>query len=149
MIGKSRKPVSLGRHRRNCSVCAHPQCNEIETDFIAWHSPGAIADKYGFADRASIYRHAHALSLFDKRRANVRAALELIIEKAGEVEVTSSAIVSAVQAYSKINSAGQWIDPSDRISLRELYDRMTAQELDLYARTGRLPDWFGALVTKE
>lgn len=79
----------------------------------------------------------------------MRAALELIIEKAGEVEVTSSAIVSAIQIYSKINSAGQWIDPSDRVSLRELYDRMTPQEMDLYARTGELPEWFRALTTKE
>jgi hypothetical protein len=58
------------------------------------------------SDSASVYRHAHALELFQKRQRNVRAALERIIEKAGEVDVTASAVVAAVQAYAKINSAG-------------------------------------------
>lgn len=93
-----------------------------------------------------MYRHAHAFSLFDKRRTNVRAALEKIIEKAGEVEVSASAVVAAIQAYSKINAVGQWIDPSEQVGMRDLYERMTAQEMDVYARTGQLPDWFKALT---
>lgn len=146
---QKKKAVSIGRHRRNCSICAHAQRDQIEADFISWQSPAVIATEYGLADRGTVYRHAHAFSLFDKRRLNLRAALERIIEKASEVEVTSAAIVSAVQVYSKINSAGQWIDPSERISLRELYERMTPQEMDLYARTGELPEWFRALAKKE
>jgi hypothetical protein len=51
--------------------------------------------------RDSIYRHAHALGLMEKRRRNVRAALEKIIEKAGDVEVSATAVVSAVAAYCK------------------------------------------------
>jgi hypothetical protein len=58
--------VNVGRHRRNFSICAHPQIEEIEGDFISWRSPAAIATEYGLADRASVYRHAHALGLFDK-----------------------------------------------------------------------------------
>ena len=75
------RATSLGRHRRNCTVCGHPKCAEIDADFVSWRSPGAIAQEYGLADRASIYRHAHALGLFAKRQRNVRAALERIIEK--------------------------------------------------------------------
>jgi hypothetical protein len=74
--------VSLGRHQRNCSICAHPQREEIEAGFIGWRSPAAIAEEFGLADRTSVYRHAHALGLFDKRKRNIRAALERIIEKA-------------------------------------------------------------------
>jgi hypothetical protein len=96
--------VKLGRHQRNCSICAPEQRESIETDFVSWRSPAAIATEYGLADR-SRYRHAHALELFDIRRKNVRAALEMLIEKAGEVDVTSSALVAAVQAYAKINAA--------------------------------------------
>ena len=82
------KTVSLGRHKRSCSICPHPNRAEIEAEFVAWRSPAALAQQYGLADRVSVYRHAHALGLFDKRRRNLRAALERIIEKAGEVEVT-------------------------------------------------------------
>jgi hypothetical protein len=139
--GKS-QATSLGRHRRNCTVCSHAKCAEIESDFVSWRSPGAIAQEYGLADRSSVYRHARALGLFPKRQRNVRAALERIIEKAGEVEVSAAAVVAAVQAYSKLNAAGQWVDRSEHLNLNEMFDRMTQQELEAYARDGTLPDWF-------
>jgi hypothetical protein len=92
------------------------------------------------------YRHAHALGLFPKRQRNVRAALERIIEKAGEVDVTASAVVAAVQAYSKINAAGEWIDRTETVSMNDLFEKMTTQELESYAQTGELPEWFKATV---
>jgi hypothetical protein len=136
--------VSFGRHKRTCSVCRHPQREEIEAAYIGWRSPAAIAKDFGLADRTSVYRHANALGLSEKRKRNVRAALERIIEKAGDVEVTASAVVAAVQAYSKINSAGQWIDRTEQVSLNDLFDRMSTEELEDYARQGTLPKWFEA-----
>jgi len=114
----------------------------MEADFVSWRSPGAIAQEYGLADRASVYRHAHALGLFSKRRRNLRAALERIIEKADEVDVTAAAVVAAVQAYSKINGNGQWVDRSEHVNLNELFERMTQGELEAYAKDGTVPDWF-------
>jgi hypothetical protein len=72
--------------------------------------------------------------------------LERIIEKAGEVDVTASAVVSAVQAYAKINAAGELIDRTETVSLNDLFDRMTAPELEAYAQTGTLPGWFRGTV---
>jgi hypothetical protein len=138
--------ISIGRHQRNCSVCAHQQRDEIEAAFIGWRSPAAIAEEYGLADRTSVYRHAHALGLFPKRQRNIRVALERIIEKAGEVDVTASAVVAAVQAYAKINAAGEWIDRTETTSMNDLFDRMTNQELETYAQTGAKPDWFQAAL---
>jgi hypothetical protein len=127
-------------------VCAHPQREEIEAAFIGWRSPAAIAEEYGLADRTSVYRHAHALGLFPKRQKNIRAALERIIERAECVDVTAGAVVSAVQAYAKINSAGEWIDRTETVSLNQLFDRMSSRELEDYAQTGTLPEWFRATV---
>lgn len=141
---KSEETVSLGRHQRTCSVCGHAQREEIESAFIGWRSPAAIAEEFGLADRASVYRHAHALGLFPKRQKNIRAALERIIEKAGEVEVTASAVVAAVQAYAKINAAGEWIDRTETTSMNDLFERMSSQELEAYAQSGALPGWFRA-----
>jgi hypothetical protein len=138
--------VSLGRHKRTCSVCRHEQREEIESAFVGWRSPAAITEEYGLADRASVYRHAHALGLFEKRRRNIRAALERIIEKAGDVDLTASAVVSAVQAYAKINAAGEWIDRTETTSMNDLFDRMSTEELETYAQTGALPRWFSATV---
>lgn len=111
--------VSLGRHRRNCTVCTHPKRAEIEADFVSGRSPAAIAQEHDLGNRASVYRHAHALGLFSKRQRNVRAALERIIEKAGEVDATAAAVVAAVQAYSRISAAGQWVDRSEHVNLNE------------------------------
>jgi hypothetical protein len=125
-------------------VCRHAQREEIESAFIGWRSPAAIAEEYGLADRASVYRHSHALGLFEKRRRNIRAALERIIEKAGEVDVTASAVVAAVQAYAKINAAGEWIDRTETVSMNDLFERMSTEELEAYAQSGARPDWFPA-----
>jgi hypothetical protein len=139
--------VSLGRHSTNCRICGHGKRAEIEADFVRWKSPARIATEYRLGNRASVYRHAHALGLFEKRGRNVRAALERIIEQVGEVDVTASAVVAAVQAYAKINAAGQWVDRSEHVNLNELFDRMTAEELEAYARDGVLPAWFSQTVT--
>jgi hypothetical protein len=144
---QSDRPVSIGRHQRNCCICAHAQREAIENDFVAWRSPSAIATEYALADRSSVYRHAHATGLFAKRQRNIRAALERIIERADSVDVTASAVVAAIGAYSKINSAGQWIDRTQQVSLNELFDRMSTAELEEYAQTGTLPAWFPAQST--
>ena len=85
------------------------------------------------------------MGLFAKRQRNVRAALEKIIERAGEVEVSAAAIVSAVSAYARINASGQWVERSEHIDLNQLFERMSTQELEEYARQGNLPDWFNAV----
>ena len=147
MRNESGKAVNLGRHKRNCTVCAHEKCAEIEAAFIAWDSPTKLAEEYGLADRTSIYRHAHAFGLFEKRRRNVRAALERIIEKADEVEVTASAVVAAVQALTKINAQGQWVERSEHLNLNELFERMSKGELETYASDGALPASFTRTVS--
>jgi hypothetical protein len=138
--------AKLGRHQRCCTVCHHPQREEIDRDFINWKSPAVIAKEYELADRTSVYRHAHALGLFEKRRRNIRAALERIIERAGEVDVTAGAVVQAVVAYAKINAAGRLVERSERVDLNGLFERMTREELEVYAREGQLPGWFNSVV---
>jgi hypothetical protein len=145
-MSREQQTGSLGRHLRTCSVCGHQQREEIEAAFVGWRSPAAIAEEFGLADRASVYRHAHALGLFSKRQRNIRAALERIIEKAGEVDVTASAVVAAIYAYATLNAAGEWIDRTETVSMNDLFDRMSTQELEAYAQTGALPGWFKATV---
>src|SRR5271167_2211948 len=125
--------VSKGRHEHQCRICSHPKRDEIEQSFVAWVSPAQVAKKYSVS-RDGVYRHAHVFGLMDKRRRNVRTALERIIERAGEVDVTAAAVVAAVQAYSKINATGQWVDRSEHLNLNDLFERMNLQELEAYAR---------------
>ena len=41
------KPVSLGRHKANCTVCAQEKREEIEAEFVTWRSPAVIATDAG------------------------------------------------------------------------------------------------------
>lgn len=120
MQTKAANPVSLGRHSRNCTVCSHKYREEIEQEFINWTSPKVIGKKFGLKDRTSIYRHAHAVGLVAKRQRNVRIALEKIIERVEEVQVTGATVVAAVQTYARINSQGQWIERGERVSLNNM-----------------------------
>jgi hypothetical protein len=144
---RSSKPLNVGRHSNNCKICSHPKREEIEQDFVNWRSPAEITKTYKLSDRSTVYRHAHALNLFGRRQRNVRAALERIIEKAGDVEVTAASVVAAVQAYAKINSGGQWIDRTETVNLHDLFERMTQDELETYARDSKLPHWFTTVVS--
>jgi len=145
--GLRQRPISLGRHSRNCSVCGHRCREEIEREFVSWAGPKAIAKEFGLRDRTAIYRHAHALGLFSKGQRNIRAALEKIIERAGEVEVTAAAVVAAVQAYGRLNAQGQWIERVEHVDLNKLFERMTEAEMEEYAKQGNLPGWFKLAVS--
>jgi ribosomal protein S14 len=140
------KPVNRGRHETNCKVCQHPERAAIEDEFIAWKSPSRITKDWGFRDRTTLYRHAWATGLIEKRRRNVRAALESIIERSQDVEVTAAAVVQAVAAYARINSEGRLVERNERVNLNQLFERMTRDELREYAESGKLPHWFEETV---
>ena len=142
---EEKKPISLGRHAHGCKVCSHSKRQEIERQFVDWGSPTRMAKDFDLT-RDSIYRHAHALGLIARRQRNIRRALERIIEQTEAVEVNASAVVSAVQAYAKINSAGQWINRVEGINMNELFERMNREEQEAYARDGTLPGWFSNIV---
>ncbi len=135
--------VNQGRHEAQCLICAHAKREEIEQVFVGWGSTSKIAEEY-LVSRDGVYRHARAFGLMEKRRKNVRAALERIIEKAGDVEVNASAIVGAVSAYARINSRGEWVERSETVNLTDMFQRLSKIELEEYVKTGSLPEWFKA-----
>lgn len=134
------KLTSQDRHARDCKVCNHKEREAIECEWTSWGDTTQIAKDYGLS-RNSLYRHAEMMGLREKRQRNIRAALERIIEKAGGVEVTAAAVVSAIQAYAKINANGEWVDRVEHVDMRAVFDRMSREELDLYAKNGTMPPW--------
>jgi hypothetical protein len=119
-----RKPKSCLRHDRKCSVCRHPECAEIEREFLHWRSPEIIAKSYGIAHHSSIYRHAHATGLFAQRSTHIRLALAPLIEQAMVVPVTADSIIRAVALCASLNEEGQWIDRPKRV----IYHRADARD---------------------
>jgi hypothetical protein len=133
------------RHEANCRICSHPEREQIENEWIAWGNTSRLAKLYTLS-RDSLYRHCHALGLFEKRARNLKGALEKIIEQADSVPVNAGAVVQAIQAYAKINSKGIWVERQEQVNMNNLFDRMSAEELETYAKDGILPEWFTSIV---
>jgi hypothetical protein len=106
--------LDLKRHQRKCLICNHPDREAIEEEFLHWLDPEVIGKRYR-VHRSSIYRHAHALGFFPRRAANIRAALELIIESAESVPVTGDTILRAVHAYTCLTDDGRWVKPPSHV----------------------------------
>jgi hypothetical protein len=87
----------LAAHRARCSICRHPERKEIEREFLDWVSPREIAEDWKLPSYRAIYRHAHAVGLFERRRENRLTALDAIIERVQDVPVTASAVVAAIR----------------------------------------------------
>jgi hypothetical protein len=135
--------VNLGRHRSQCSVCKHPQCQQIEDDWLDWTSPHKIAQDYGVS-RDSIYRHCRALRLYSKRRRNLMPAYERIIELGGIVDYTGSNILSALKELAKLVSAEKVVDAAQSADEKPAFQQTTSKESD----NGALPGSIAALLDK-
>ena len=143
----SSQKLNFNRHKSHCSICAHPQREEIEREFISWKSPKKIAIEYKLRDRTALYRHAHAVYLFSKRNRNLRAPLGRIIERADDAPVTAGAIIQAIALYARINARGELVAPDEQVGRQEdLFEKMNPDELEAYAKNGTLPSWFTQLT---
>jgi hypothetical protein len=109
------------RHRRKCAVCNHPEREAIEELFIYWHSAGSIQDHFNLPDWSTLYRHAHAAGLYERRRHNIRAVLDHLLESADGVEATPMSIVAAVRAYACLTDSGAWLEPAKRVLYTTTY----------------------------
>jgi hypothetical protein len=110
-----RELTDLERHQRKCYICNHPDSEEFDQDFLNWSDPANLIKKYLIVDRRYIYRHAHATGLMERRRFLIRDSLEHLIEKAESVTPSADAIIRAVQACSRINAQGEWVDSPRRV----------------------------------
>ena len=66
-------------------------------------------------DARTIYRHARAVNLYDKRDRNLRFALGHIIHRAQSVRITADPVIRAVHHFARINRDGHWVNPPTHI----------------------------------
>jgi hypothetical protein len=134
-----RKPT---RHESHCIICSHPRRQEIEDDYVAWKSPAIIVLDYKLSNRSLVYRHAAATGLDLKRARNIRAALERIVERVDDVDVTAASVVQASALIARINTRGELVPEDERITGHDLFAKMSSSELARYAKDGTVPNWF-------
>ncbi len=69
------------RHAGKCAVCRNRDRLGIERTFLGWGKPGHIAREHGIKNRASIYRHAHAANLFERRHRRASFAYKTALRQ--------------------------------------------------------------------
>lgn len=105
---------ALERHMRKCMVCHHPEREAIEEEYLNWHSPSKSAAHHNIAPR-TLYRHAEALGLTRRRRGNMRAVLDRLLDRAEEATVTGDSIIRALRAYTCLADDRHWVEPPSRV----------------------------------
>jgi hypothetical protein len=113
--GISGEVPALDRHARKCAVCKHKDREDIEADFLHWHSASDISYAYGLPNARALFRHAHAVGLHEERMRTVRFAAAHIVDYADNVKPSANAILKAMRACTLINDRGVWIDPPTRV----------------------------------
>jgi hypothetical protein len=91
----------LRRHQAQCSVCRHPQCQEIEEAWMNWANTTLLAKDYGVS-RDAVYRHMRALDLFKVRQQRVKIVYEKILERMDMVSVNGATLLAALKDYTAL-----------------------------------------------
>jgi hypothetical protein len=112
---QSSAPPALDRHSRKCAICHHPRRADIEEEFVNWRDADLIRNEYEFPNYHTVYRHARAQGLYERRRGNLRFAAELLIEHADQAQPDANTILRAIHACARINDRGEWVEPVKRV----------------------------------
>src|ERR1700722_18680546 len=80
------------RHAGKCRVCRLRDREGIELRFMKWGKAAHIAREHGIKNRASIYRHAHAAHLFERRRRRAISAYKTTLQRFELGQVSTDAV---------------------------------------------------------
>ncbi len=102
------------RHSRKCTICNHPDREDIDTAFLHWSRGERIVRDFRLPSLSALYRHAHACGLWNLRRSHIRRALDRIIEHAGECRPTGHAILRAIEISCRFDQEGRYAEPKKK-----------------------------------
>jgi hypothetical protein len=121
------KPIEMKRHVSHCTICKHPERAAIDQAFLHWWPIADLAYHFKLGNRLVVYRHAHALGLFETRRARTQHALGYMIEQAQTVTPTGDCIIRAIRALSCLDENGRWHEPRKEVLIMHQYLDTPAQ----------------------
>ncbi len=108
-------PPSPERHSRKCAICNHSDREAIDEAFLHWANVPTIVRDYKLPCVSSLYRHAHAVGLWQRRRNAVCSALDRIIEKVDAANPSGHAILRAIEMSCRFSEDGVYREPPRRI----------------------------------
>jgi len=126
--------ASLRRHQSQCSICSHPQRQEIEEAWLGWANTTALADEFRLS-RHALYRHMHVLGLFQERQKRVRRLYEKILERTDLTSFSGSDLLKALKGYVALCEKEETKQAASRPT-QEVVDPVSAQEAAGSAESG-------------
>jgi hypothetical protein len=123
---ESAEPTFLERHSRKCSICRHPQRQQIDESFLHWRSPATIMHCFGIENETTIYHHAHAFNFFALRNRNLQSALSNVIEDIDRHHFTGAEMLDAVRALAHLSEDGRWIHHTSKSEVMYSMQRLPA-----------------------
>ena len=103
------------RHSRKCTICNHPDREDIDTAFLHWAPTEHIVRDFDLPSLSALYRHAHARGLWNLRRSHIRHALDRIIEHAGECRPSGNAVIRAIEISCRFDQDGRYVVPQKKV----------------------------------
>ena len=102
----------FNRHSRRCVICCHADRDAIEADFVRWRSPDQIVRDHQISGgRTSLYRHVHAVGLYQRRKQEMGRVLESILESVDICTPDSfDVIIRAARLYAHLDANGRWFE---------------------------------------
>ena len=97
-LAEEERSARRRRHQGQCSICRHPQCQEIEEAWVNWGNTTLLAKYYGVS-RDAVYRHMTTLDLFKVRQKRVKVIYEKILEQLDMVSVNGATLLAALRDY--------------------------------------------------
>jgi hypothetical protein len=116
----------IKHHSRKCSICRHPERQQIDESFLHWRSPQTIMHCFGIKTETTIYRHAHAFNFFALRNRNLQSALCNIIENIDTRDFSGREMLDAVRALAHLTADGRWIHPTSKSEVMYSMQRLPA-----------------------
>lgn len=134
--------MTTKRHSRRCVICNSENREAIELAYLDWKTPSEICRRFGIRSKNTIYLHAEAFDLSQKRDKNIKRALASLIEKNLGRKLTGAALVSAIATFAKIDADGRSAERIERTFEPGRFDGWTRAELEEFVMNGTLPARF-------
>jgi len=137
-VSQEERGARLGRHQAQCSVCRHPQCQEIEEEWINWGNTTLIAERSGVS-RYAIYRHMRVLDLFKERQKRIKFVYEKIIERLDTASCNGATVLAALRDYVALCARDE-ADEASALASQKASGLMSDEASEVLAKDEPIPE---------
>lgn len=132
---KHAQPFVETRHSKQCSVCKHPQKQEIEDLYRAGRSANSLEIAFDDLAKNAVIRHMRFYGIERDLEAVLFGIVESGADSLRDKAATAAHMNEAVKSLAKLR--GEWIDRTEMVPPG--WEGKSEAEMAFFAETGRFP----------